>query len=195
MTTVLAEHYWHAPQIVDLAGSTSDNGTEDHTNRGFKEDFALRTAVIISSLPLQLCEHSVVSFAEALQKSGVSTGLALTFLLCAPATNIATIATVLRSSGNRLGAVFRSVIALSVTGLVLSYAADGELFHGVLTLNNTQVHAALLPVWLKEPAQYVCVGLLAVSMFRKRQQIVTCVVLTSIVWYTYTKIFGDVPHP
>ena len=43
--------------------------------------FLARVVVVVGSLPFQLCEHGVVSFAVALQKAGASHGTAHVFLL------------------------------------------------------------------------------------------------------------------
>lgn len=47
-----------------------------------------RLAVLAASLPLQLCEHTAVTAAAAMQRAGGSAGLAFAFLLAAPATNL-----------------------------------------------------------------------------------------------------------
>ena len=46
-----------------------------------------RLAVLGAALPLQLCEHTTVTAAAAIQRAGGSAGLAFAFLLSAPATN------------------------------------------------------------------------------------------------------------
>jgi uncharacterized membrane protein YraQ (UPF0718 family) len=48
-------------------------------------DLAIRLAVLGSAAPLQLCEHSTVAYAAAIQKAGGAPGLAFAFLLVRPA--------------------------------------------------------------------------------------------------------------
>ena len=108
-----------------------------------------RGAVIGSSLPLQLCEHSTVTAAAGIQKAGGGAGLAFAFLLVAPAVNLPSLLLLVRASqqpqntppltkgrsgagkgaaadrlaSDRLAAA-RVALTLVVISLALSYAVD-----------------------------------------------------------------------
>merc|ERR1712086_674943 len=82
-----------------------------------------RLIILGGALPLQMCEHSVVTFALALQKAGASPGTAFAFLLSAPASNFATISLVLRHAGGASAAIRCGVVVVA-TAVSLSYISD-----------------------------------------------------------------------
>eukprot|EP00966_Prymnesium_polylepis_P157969 3651102-Prymnesium_polylepis.1 len=86
----------------------------------------VRLAVLAAALPLQLCEHSTVAYAAAIQKAGGAPGLAFAFLLAAPATNLPTLLLLLRSRGHGRAAAVRLAAALTAAALALSYAVDAS---------------------------------------------------------------------
>ena len=71
-------HY--LPSLLSHVRSTSDASTH--------QDFWMRSILLGSAIPLQLCEHTSVTVASAVQKAGGSPGLAFAFLLSAPAINL-----------------------------------------------------------------------------------------------------------
>jgi hypothetical protein len=90
--------------------------------------------------PLQLCEHTTVAYAAAIQKAGGPPGLAFAFLLVAPATNLPSLVLLLKASGAagaaagagagsegsssatwRHAVVWRVAAALTLGALLLSY--------------------------------------------------------------------------
>ena len=85
-----------------------------------------RAFVLISALPLQLCEHTTVTLAAGIQKAGGSPGLAFAFLLSAPATNLPTLLLLLRTQKRESArfATARVVVALAAASLALSYVVD-----------------------------------------------------------------------
>lgn len=92
-----------------------------------------RAALLGLALPLQACEHATASFSRALRAGGASPGVAASFLLVAPATNLATLAVVLRTSGSM--AVARVATAIVLTGVGLGLLVDHvESLHDSLTL-------------------------------------------------------------
>jgi len=93
------------------------------TNTFAYQDVATRLTVVLGALPFQLCEHGVVSFASALRRSGASLGTAYAFLLSAPATNIATLGTMLKTGGGSL-APLRCALAISSLAFIMSYVLD-----------------------------------------------------------------------
>ena len=97
---------WEAATEAEATGLITSR-TDD-----WRSDLLLRAAVIVAALPLQLCEHGVVSFASALLKAGVSPGTAQAFLLSAPATNVTTLGVLLKRAGGA-GSALRSASAIA----------------------------------------------------------------------------------
>lgn len=96
------------------------------TMSGPGSSLAGRAIVVAIALPLQVCEHSVVTFARAIEKFGGSTGTAFAFMLVAPATNVATVLLLLRESGGTLGSAqaFRAVGAIITVAVAMSFLVD-----------------------------------------------------------------------
>lgn len=86
----------------------------------------IRWSILASALPLQLCEHTTVALAAAIQKAGGSPGLAFGFLLSAPATNLPTLLFLTKkaSSPSSLLWMIRMAVSISGTALVFSYLID-----------------------------------------------------------------------
>ena len=96
------------------------------TMSGPGSSLAGRAIVVAGALPLQVCEHSVVTFARAIEKLGGSPGTAFAFMLVAPATNVATVLLLLRESGGNLGSAqaFRAIGAIIVVAVAMSFLVD-----------------------------------------------------------------------
>ena len=98
-------------------------------------DLILRIIVIVSALPLQLCEHTTAALASGITKSGVdgSSGLAFAFLLSAPATNLPSLLLLAKkkrgnndnhASNSYYYAPLKVALSLVITALLLSYVVD-----------------------------------------------------------------------
>lgn len=88
-------------------------------------DILLRVAVILSALPLQLCEHTTAALAAGIQQAGGGAGLAFAFLLSAPATNLPSLLLLAKASGSYSRFTpLKVAMALSITALLLSYCVD-----------------------------------------------------------------------
>uniref|UniRef100_A0A0G4G602 Permease n=1 Tax=Chromera velia CCMP2878 TaxID=1169474 RepID=A0A0G4G602_9ALVE len=129
----------------------------------YGSDFVLRTSVIVLSLPFQLCEHGVVSFAQALHRAGASPGLCQAFLLVAPATNVTTIAAVLRSAGNSAAVAVRCVVGICGAALAISYFTDFVLADSFDLSMEQPASAFELPSWWVNGSVYVVGALLIFS--------------------------------
>lgn len=129
------------------------------------QDGITRATIVVGSLPFQLCEHGVVSFAAALQKSGVSHGTAHAFLLMAPATNIATLGAVLKTTGgsDRL-APFRSAAAISILAFCMSYVLDTLITSESGRNLGQAVETLTLPEWWSTMSVWACRGFIFLSL-------------------------------
>eukprot|EP00658_Telonema_sp_P-2_P038502 TRINITY_DN27612_c0_g1_i1.p1 TRINITY_DN27612_c0_g1~~TRINITY_DN27612_c0_g1_i1.p1 ORF type:complete len:259 (-),score=45.72 TRINITY_DN27612_c0_g1_i1:359-1135(-) len=120
-----------------------------------------RLAVIGSSLPLQLCEHSTVTLAAGIQKAGGSAGLAFAFLLSAPATNFPTLFLLLRTHGGRSKPqVARVVLATILSALFMSYVVDFlELDLLVREESDAGINGEGLPSWYVWSSPWIAAAL------------------------------------
>jgi uncharacterized membrane protein YraQ (UPF0718 family) len=116
-----------------------------------KQELWMRLLVLGAALPLQLCEHTSVAFAAAIQKAGGSPGLAFSFLLSAPATNLSTILWIWNSGYSR--GVLPILLALSGAALLLSYLVDAS--QSDLLAGEATGQMAQLPQWLVESSPYI----------------------------------------
>lgn len=132
-------------------------------------DAAARLGLLAAALPLQLCEHSTVTAAAALQKAGGGPGLAFAFLLSAPATNVPSLLMLMRHgvAAARLAAV-RVALAVTLAALVASYAVDAA---GVDLLVVDEAEAATsafdLPGWFVDVSPAIAVVLTAAAAARR----------------------------
>lgn len=112
--------------------SSSDIGSDGMAKSPILE-LGVRVLVLLSALPLQLCEHSTVTFAAAISQAGGSLGLAFAFLLAAPSTNLASLLLLVDQQSTMIGAkrnkahwsvMPRVALALVGSALALSYLID-----------------------------------------------------------------------
>jgi uncharacterized membrane protein YraQ (UPF0718 family) len=148
----------------------------------------VRLGVLLSALPLQLCEHTTVTYAAGIQKAGGSPGLAFAFLLCGPATNLPTLlllsktataaaAAAAKSSSSSSDTsissirnsshcwiVLRVVAALVGTALALSYIVDVVgidmlVQQEATTGSSSTTMTAALPSWYVKASPWLAGGL------------------------------------
>jgi len=81
--------------------------------------------LMAAGIPLYVCATASVPIAAGFIHMGASPGAALAFLIAGPATNAATITTVLRVMGRRTAAVYLTTVGLSavVFGVLLNWMA------------------------------------------------------------------------
>ena len=91
---------------------------------GAAGELLARLLVLGASTPLQLCEHSTVAYAAAIQKAGGAQGLSFAFLLVTPATNLPSLLLLLRAQERGRRTAARVACSLVGTALALSYAVD-----------------------------------------------------------------------
>lgn len=88
--------------------------------------------VLVISVPLYVCATASVPIAAAFVAGGMPLGAALVFLMAGPATNVATMGTILRTFGKRAFAIYLSTI-------VVSSMALGKAFDFVIQTPETIV--------------------------------------------------------
>lgn len=121
----------------------------------FDDSILSRVVLAVATIPLQLCEHSAVTFTQALAKAGVQQGAAFAFLVCSPATNFATLGVLYERLG--FPGLLRLVFAVASFGLGLGLALDTYAIAHWTHKGADHVH---VPDWI-EKGSLVIVALLA----------------------------------
>ena len=106
---------------------------EDFFTRYLSSEWISMLAVMALGIPLYVCSTGSIPIALAMIGMGLSPGAALAFLITGPATNAATIATVLQTMGRR--AVIIYLLTLSSCSL-----AAGWILNRVLTAQHIAEH-------------------------------------------------------
>lgn len=125
--------------------------------------------MLVISLPIYVCSISSIPVALTLLASGISPGAAFVFLFAGPATNIASIALIVKQLGKRVTAIFVAGIAVMALlfGLLFEWiypllpAFATELIHG----GNT--HAEHDLGWFSYLLAAVFAVLLLISLIRR----------------------------
>jgi uncharacterized membrane protein YraQ (UPF0718 family) len=91
-----------------------------------------RFLMVIVGVPLYICASATTPIAVALVLKGMSPGTALVLLLVGPATNIANIAVLRKSLGNK--AIVLNIFAIVFVAIVFSYLVD-YFYNNLFTLN------------------------------------------------------------
>ena len=151
-------------------------------------EFVVRVVVLLSALPLQLCEHSTVTFAAAISKAGGSPGLSFAFLLTAPSTNLASLLLLVDKSTSTLTKPMGQTpslrnwivlprVALAIVGsaLVLSYMVDVvgiDLLVEKEALGGGSGGSGMIdfPRWYLDYSKYVCAALAFGGIWQRLQR-------------------------
>lgn len=95
-----------------VSGLLSALVPEDFFTRWISSEWISMLAVMGIGIPLYVCSTGSIPIALAMISMGLSPGAALVFLITGPATNAATIATVLQSMGRRAVCIYLTTLAL-----------------------------------------------------------------------------------
>lgn len=121
--------------------------------------------MMAAGIPVYVCATASVPIAAALVAKGVSPGAALVFLMTGPATNAATVATVWKTMGKRVAALYLGSVAASAL-------AAGLLLDAVFVSSGARAGAHahwMLPAWGRNVAALALLGVLAAALFRRRR--------------------------
>jgi uncharacterized membrane protein YraQ (UPF0718 family) len=108
---------------------------EDFFTRWLSSEWLSMLAVMGLGIPLYVCSTGSIPIALAMIGMGLSPGAALVFLITGPATNAATIATVLKTMGRKVAGIY--LITLATCSL-----AAGWLLNRILTADMIVEHMA-----------------------------------------------------
>jgi uncharacterized membrane protein YraQ (UPF0718 family) len=107
---------------------------EDFFTRYLSSEWLSMLAVMALGIPLYICSTGSIPIALGMISTGLSPGAALVFLVSGPATNAATITTVLKTMGKKAVAVY--LVTLAVCSL-----SAGWLLNRILTNEMVVSHA------------------------------------------------------
>jgi len=130
----------------------------------FSSPFLSMLIMLIVGIPLYICATSSTPIAASLLLKGISPGAALVFLLAGPATNTATIATVLKLMGKKALAVY--LFSISVTSIALGYLLNLVVSSGKFPLVMQQQHE-MLPMWIKLSGSFIIILMFLFYYMRK----------------------------
>lgn len=141
---------------------------------GGADGLPARVAVLGAALPLQLCEHTTVTAAAAIQRAGGSAGVAYAFLLSAPATNLPSLLLLLSGSSSVAGgagghgakSAARVAAALTAVALVLSYVVDAAKVDLLVEREAEAGGSSMvaLPPWFVQSSHWLAALLAAVAV-------------------------------
>lgn len=136
----------------------------DQVSSSSSSSALVRLGLLLSAIPLQLCEHTSVTLASAIAQGGGSAGLALAFLVSGPAINMPTLLFLLRRSS--LACLVRVVVILTSTALVLSYALDYNTSPDLL-LDLLGEKMPDLPAWYMKASPWIAGALCVMGLMRQ----------------------------
>ncbi len=141
------------------------SATPVHTS-GLTKSVLSRAGLFLLTLPMTICEHGIVSLADALKSIGFSAGTAVALIVTGPSTNVGTLLMLSRlntttrkdssngsTSSNWIVLAGKIVLVILVFGVGLSYLADD--FGSTIIMEKTEMvptGSSSLPEWLNENA-------------------------------------------
>jgi copper chaperone CopZ len=126
--------------------------------------------LMVAGVPLYVCATASVPIAAGFIHMGASPGAALAFLIAGPATNAATVTTVLKVMGSRTAAVYLTTVALSAfgSGILLNWLAP--VAQSAIPELSVSVHTHLETNLLFHLVAIVLLVLLVYSYLSERWQ-------------------------
>ena len=138
----------------------------DFFTRHLSSEWISMLAVLGLGIPLYVCSTGSIPIALAMIGMGLSPGAALVFLITGPATNAATIATVLKTMG-------RKVIGIYLVTLATCSLAAGWLLNRILSSQMIveQVHHHKAgTTWLEQICAVILTALLIAAILPRKKQ-------------------------
>ncbi len=122
-----------------------------------------KLVMLVAGIPIYVCATGSVPIAAALVHQGVSPGAALVFLVAGPATNMATVAVILKTMGRKTVFIYLATVAFGslASGVLLDFwltnlphrlAAHGE--------------HAMIPLWINNLCAVLLIAVLAHALLR-----------------------------
>ncbi len=149
----------------------------EHVNAVFGGGILPYFVAMAVGIPLYVCATASTPIAASLIGAGLSPGAALVFLVSGPATNIASITTLLKVLGRRVVAVYLATVVVGsmATGLVVDFFLDGRILAETATaaIETAHRHAdgSMAMGWgYREFCAVILLVVLAAAMWPRRTQ-------------------------
>lgn len=118
----------------------------DFFTRYIASEWISMLAVLGLGIPLYVCSTGSIPIALAMIGMGLSPGAALVFLITGPATNAATIATVLKTLGKKAAGIY--LMTLAACSLAAGWILN-RIFNGELITEQIQSHETEAGLWVQ----------------------------------------------
>ncbi|MCX8035512.1 MAG: SO_0444 family Cu/Zn efflux transporter [Candidatus Sumerlaeia bacterium] len=114
-------------------------------------------------IPIYVCATGSVPIAAALVHQGVSPGAALVFLISGPATNMATLAVIIKTMGKKTLGIYLATVAFCAlaSGVLLDFWLT-SLPHPM----TTHGEHAMMPLWMSNLFAFAMIAILAHALLR-----------------------------
>ncbi|MCK5378782.1 MAG: SO_0444 family Cu/Zn efflux transporter [Acidobacteria bacterium] len=149
----------------------------DHVKAVFGGGILPYVVAMAVGIPLYVCATASTPIAASLIGAGLSPGAALVFLISGPATNVASVTTLLRVLGRRVVAVYLATVVVGslATGLVVDFLLGGWVLTGMPAAAIETAHrhgdGTMAMGWgFKEICAIVLLAVLAGAMWPRRSQ-------------------------
>ena len=149
----------------------------DHVKVVFGGGILPYLVAVAVGIPLYVCATASTPIAASLIGAGLSPGAALVFLISGPATNVASVTTLLRILGRRVVAVYLATVVIGslATGLLVDFFFGKWVLAGVraAAVDSAHRHGAgtMLMGWgFKETCAVVLLAVLVAAMWPRRSQ-------------------------
>ena len=142
----------------------------DHALAQWGSGLPAMLLMLLVGIPMYICATAATPLAAGLLLAGISPGTLLVLLLAGPATNLATIAILLKEMGRVIVAVY--LCGIAVSSITFGLLTDYIVFSNGIDI-NAQIHDAteLLPQWL---AILSVVLLVAAAIKPLRRRVIGC---------------------
>ncbi|MEN8164917.1 MAG: SO_0444 family Cu/Zn efflux transporter [Acidobacteriota bacterium] len=149
----------------------------DHVKAVFGGGLLPYVLAMAVGIPLYVCATASTPIAASLIAVGLSPGAALVFLISGPATNVASVTTLIRVLGGRVVAVYLGTVIVGslATGLLVDFVLGGWVLTGMPAAAIESVHhhadgPTAMNLGFKEICAVVLLAVLAAAMWPRRAQ-------------------------
>ncbi len=149
----------------------------DHVKVVFGGGILPYVVAMAVGIPLYVCATASTPIAASLIGAGLSPGAALVFLISGPATNIASVTTLMKILGRRVVFVYLATVVVGslATGLVVDFFLEGKILAETATaaIESAHRHAdgTMVMGWgFREVCAVVLLGVLVAATWPRRSQ-------------------------
>ncbi len=120
--------------------------------------------MVVISVPLYVCATASVPLAAVLLQKGISAGMVLVFLMSGPATNAATISTVMTVLGRKAVVIY----LVSIIGIAILAGKMLDMFYQTTNLAPGSLSVEIIPWSIKFPSALLLFGMILFGLWNRR---------------------------